>query len=108
MAKVFLHSSKPKDKYNFFLKGTQLAQLTQEYNALHEQMNNIKHIVHAKGDRILELKQKMKETQTAWQEIEKARNVEVQIRQFKNELAWVLVEDIKKVGSWSTGETKTD
>lgn len=60
-------------------------------------MNNIKAIVNTKSDRMKELKDKVKVAQTAWDEIEKAKNVEKKIREYKNELAWVQVIDIEKV-----------
>lgn len=96
MAKVFLHSSKPKDKYTLFLKGTQLAQLTEEYNSLWEQMQHLKAITDDKGARLKELKQKQREAQQAWKEIEQARGLEGQITLLKNELAWTQVVDIEK------------
>lgn len=59
-------------------------------------MNNIKAIVNTKGERMKELKDKVKVAQTAWDEIQKAKNVETKIREYKNELAWVQVVDIEK------------
>ena len=96
-AKVFLHSSKPQDKYTFFLKGTQLAQLTSEYGALYEQMSGIKAIINTKASRLHELEAKFKEARNAWKEIERVQGVETQIRELKHTLAWTSVQDVERV-----------
>lgn len=97
MAKLFLHSSKPQDKYRFFLKGTQLEQLLEEYQVLFHQTQALQQITRTKKDRLEELKEKMKEAHAAWKEIEQARNVESNIRKLKNELAWTHVVEIERV-----------
>ena len=97
MAKNFLYTSNSSKKYQLFLRGTQLAQLTGEYSALLEQVIAIKQILKVKKERMKELKESMKKAQGQWDEIERAKNVEVEIRKIKNELAWVQVQDIEKV-----------
>jgi hypothetical protein len=96
MAKMFLHSQKPTDKYKFFLKGTQLAQLMEDYEKLSEQIETIKSILAIKGERVKELKDAQKQASQAWQEIEATKNVETQITKLKNELAWVQVVEIEQ------------
>lgn len=97
MAKLFLHSSKATDKYRFFLKGTQLEQLMEEYTVLFDQTQALQAITRSKKDKLDELKENMKAAHAAWQEIEKAKNVETNIRKLKNELAWTHVVEIEKV-----------
>lgn len=96
MAKMFLHSQKPGDKYKFFLKGTQLAQLMEDYEKLSEQIHTIKSILATKAERVKELKDAQKQASASWQEIEATKNVETQITKLKNELVWVQVVEIEK------------
>lgn len=97
MAKSFLNSSKPQDKYNFFLKGTQLAQLTDEYNAVAEKVTSCKQIIEGKGGRLKDLQQNMKEAEAAWKQMKNARDAEVKLRNVENELAWVIAQDAEEV-----------
>ena len=57
----------------------------------------IKQILLSKKDRLKDLKENMRIAQGQWREIEQAKNVEVEIRKMKNELAWIQVQDIEKV-----------
>lgn len=97
MAKLFLHSSKPTDKYRFFLKGTQLEQLLEEYQALFHQTQALRAITESKKERLGELKEKMKAAQSKWQEMERHKNVESTIVKMKNELAWTHVVEVEAV-----------
>lgn len=97
MAKLFLHSSKPTDKYRFFLKGTQLEQLLEEYQDLLHKTQALRAIANSKKDRLEELKDKMKIAHTKWKEMENFKNVEQNIVKMKNELAWTHVQEIEAV-----------
>jgi chromosome segregation ATPase len=99
MAKMFLHSSKPQDKYMFFLKGTQLSQLYDEYGEILQQIDTIKRIVKSKKERLDDLKTVMNEAKSKWKKIEENKNVEITIKKLKNELAWTHVVEIEEA-SW--------
>lgn len=96
MAKLFLHSSKPTDKYKFFLKGTQLEQLADEYQVLFDKTQAVQAIARQKKERLVDLRDTMRQAHNAWREIEAVRNVGADIRKRKNELAWCHVVEIEK------------
>jgi len=80
----------------FFLKGTQLFQLHEEYAEILLQIDTIKRIVKQKKDRLDDLKTTMNEAKGRWKEIEENKNVENNIKKLKNELAWTHVVEIEE------------
>lgn len=97
MAKLFLHSSKPTDKYRFFLKGTQLEQLMEEYQQILDQTQAVRTIARSKKDKLDELKDERKKAHDTWKEMERFETVEANILTQKNELAWTHVVEIEQV-----------
>ncbi len=49
-ARMFLSSNTPKDKYKFFTKGTQLQQLSDDYQTLSDKLDTIESILAPKKD----------------------------------------------------------
>ncbi|KAG2155901.1 P-loop containing nucleoside triphosphate hydrolase protein [Suillus bovinus] len=84
-ARQFLSASHPSDKYKFFLRGTQLSQLSEEYDACLDNINQTKKVLHQKKQVLPDLRAAFKEASVRFEEASKARE------QRCKELAWAHV-----------------
>lgn len=75
----------------FFLKGTQLSQLSEEYDVCLENIAQTGKILIQKKEAIPELHQALHEATTRFQEAEKARVQKHKADELKKELAWAHV-----------------
>ncbi|KAJ1554177.1 Structural maintenance of chromosomes protein 6, partial [Cladochytrium tenue] len=78
-SRMFLANSTPKDKYNFFMKGTLLSQLIKELDQLSLSVDKVETILNSKTE-----------------EIERSENLENKIVTAKKMLAWALTEEAEK------------
>ena len=97
MARQFLSDSSPKDKFKFYMKGTQLEALNTDYMVLTENVNAIEAAVRLKT---VDLERHTKTFQAALKKVKKAEEVE-RISQnetrYRNEMAWARIEEEEKV-----------
>ncbi|KZP31527.1 P-loop containing nucleoside triphosphate hydrolase protein [Athelia psychrophila] len=84
----FLSASAPTDKYNFFLRGTQLSQLSEEYDTCLENIQQTSKVLNQKREAIPELKRVFKEAKVRFEEASKAREQHRKADELKKELAW--------------------
>ncbi|KAG9034299.1 Structural maintenance of chromosomes protein 6 [Tulasnella sp. JGI-2019a] len=87
-ARQFLASATSADKYAFFLKGTQLAQLTEEYEVIKDNIRKSEKILAQKEEIIPELKQAARDATNKLNEAQKARDQTKKLKELKKELAW--------------------
>ncbi|KAK0188177.1 hypothetical protein F5146DRAFT_1104896 [Armillaria mellea] len=85
-ARQFLSASHPTDKYKFFLRGTQLSQLSDEYTTCLENIEHTTKVLNSK-------KAPVKKPWTRFQEATKARDQKKKVDELKKELAWSFVHD---------------
>ncbi|KAI0700048.1 P-loop containing nucleoside triphosphate hydrolase protein [Cerioporus squamosus] len=90
-ARQFLSASSPSDKYKFFLKGTQLSQLSEEYQTCMENISQTSKILKRKAEVIPDLQEQYNEAQQRYEEAEKAREQRHKADELKKELAWAHV-----------------
>ncbi|KIK94055.1 hypothetical protein PAXRUDRAFT_479126 [Paxillus rubicundulus Ve08.2h10] len=90
-ARQFLSASHPSDKYKFFLRGTQLSQLSEEYDTCLDNINQTKKVLHQKKQVIPDLRVAFKEASARFQEASKAREQRHKASELKKELAWAHV-----------------
>ncbi|THV05189.1 P-loop containing nucleoside triphosphate hydrolase protein [Dendrothele bispora CBS 962.96] len=90
-ARQFLSASQPGEKYQFFLRGTQLSQLSGEYETCLENIHSTEKILEQKKSLLPELKQAQQEAIDKYNEAKKARDQKSRISQLKTEKAWALV-----------------
>ena len=108
-ARQFLNASHPSDKYKvrivsryidnvvyhtphqFFLRGTQLSQLSEEYDTCLDNINQTKKLLHQKKQILPDLRAVFKEATTRFQEASKAREQRFKADELKKELAWAHV-----------------
>ncbi|KAI0051110.1 P-loop containing nucleoside triphosphate hydrolase protein [Auriscalpium vulgare] len=90
-ARQFLSASHPSDKYRFFLKGTQLSQLSEEYETCLENISQTTKVLMRKKEAIPDLHAHFKEASARFQEASKARQQRHKADELKKELAWAHV-----------------
>ncbi|KAG8214643.1 P-loop containing nucleoside triphosphate hydrolase protein [Butyriboletus roseoflavus] len=90
-ARQFLNASHPSDKYKFFLRGTQLSQLSEEYDTCLDNINQTKKLLHQKKQILPDLRATFKEATARFQEASKAREQRFKADELKKELAWAHV-----------------
>lgn len=108
-ARQFLNASHPSDKYKvrtglrctnniifdtvrqFFLRGTQLSQLSEEYDTCLDNINQTKKLLHQKKQILPDLRATFKEATSRFQEASKAREQRFKADELKKELAWAHV-----------------
>ncbi|KAF9221585.1 P-loop containing nucleoside triphosphate hydrolase protein [Gyrodon lividus] len=75
----------------FFLRGTQLSQLSEEYDTCLDNINQTKKVLHQKKQVIPDLRATFKEASARFQEASKAREQRYKADELKKELAWAHV-----------------
>ncbi|KAI9443259.1 P-loop containing nucleoside triphosphate hydrolase protein [Lactarius indigo] len=90
-ARQFLSSSHPSDKYKFFLRGTQLSQLSEEYETCLENISQTSKVLMRKKEAIPDLQAHYKEVLTRFEEASRAREQRHKADELKKELAWAHV-----------------
>ncbi|KAG9290012.1 hypothetical protein G9A89_010318 [Geosiphon pyriformis] len=95
-ARQFLHSSSPEDKYKFFLKGTQLTQLSEDYVLIRQSIETTQRIMKRKKDVLPDLFKAAKDAEDRYKNMQKARELELSLDSLKNEMAWAQVEEIEE------------
>ncbi|EPQ51080.1 P-loop containing nucleoside triphosphate hydrolase protein [Gloeophyllum trabeum ATCC 11539] len=99
-ARQFLSASHPADKYRFFLKGTQLQQLSDEYDTCLENISSTAKVLQSRKEGMSDLRQAFKEASAKFEEASKAREQKHKADELKKELAWAHVaakeEEMKK------------
>ncbi|OJA17188.1 hypothetical protein AZE42_00230 [Rhizopogon vesiculosus] len=90
-ARQFLSASHPSDKYKFFLRGTQLSQLSEEYDTCLDNINQTKKVLHQKKQVLPDLRATFKEASVRFEEASKAREQRFKVDELKKELAWAHV-----------------
>ncbi|KAG2009547.1 hypothetical protein CC2G_012466 [Coprinopsis cinerea AmutBmut pab1-1] len=87
-SRQFLSSSSSGDKYMFFLRGTQLFQLAEDYDECLENISKTYKLLQEKLKAIPDLKAKFEQSKRKYQEAEKAREHKQRLEDLKKELAW--------------------
>ncbi|KAF8625965.1 hypothetical protein AX17_006690 [Amanita inopinata Kibby_2008] len=90
-ARQFLSASHPSDKYKFFLKGTQLAQLSEEYDVCLENVSQTSKILARKREALPDLRNAFREASVRYEEAARAREQRKKADDLKKELAWAHV-----------------
>ncbi|CAG8433302.1 13049_t:CDS:10 [Ambispora gerdemannii] len=96
-ARQFLHSSSPEEKYKFFHKGTQLTQLSEDYELIRDSINTSLRIIKKKKEILPELHRAAKDAEDRYKNMQKARELELSLDKLKNEMAWAQVEEVEQV-----------
>ncbi|THH19093.1 hypothetical protein EW146_g2017 [Bondarzewia mesenterica] len=95
-ARQFLSASHPSDKYRFFLRGTQLSQLSEEYETCMENVSQMSKVLARKKEALPDLEAQFEEASARFEEASKAREQRHKADQLKRELAWAHVATKKE------------
>lgn len=97
MARQFLSTSSPAEKYKFFLKGVQLEQLDQDYSLIEESITqlNSKLKVHSDELKILEAKRDKARGRLAVSD--RHEGIRARLRNLRAQMAWAQVEEQERV-----------
>ncbi|KAI9596281.1 P-loop containing nucleoside triphosphate hydrolase protein [Syncephalis fuscata] len=95
-AKAFLSSSKPEDKYEFFARGTQLTQLSEEYALIRESLENTERLLGPKRQALPDMRRGLREAELRLHDMQQARELEKRLDGLKNEMAWAQVDELEK------------
>ncbi|KAJ7643937.1 P-loop containing nucleoside triphosphate hydrolase protein [Roridomyces roridus] len=90
-ARQFLSASVPSDKYKFFLRGTQLSQLSEEYDICFSNITTTSKVLEQKQEALPDLKRALRDATSRWQEASKAREQKQKVAVLKKEQAWAHV-----------------
>ncbi|KAI0726209.1 P-loop containing nucleoside triphosphate hydrolase protein [Fomitopsis betulina] len=90
-ARQFLSASQPADKYKFFLRGTQLSQLSEEYQTCLESIQSMQKTVKRKSEGLPDLEEALEDAMSRFEEARKAREQRHKADDLKKELAWAHV-----------------
>ncbi|KAG0365815.1 Structural maintenance of chromosomes protein 6 [Gamsiella multidivaricata] len=95
-ARQFLQSSTAEEKYNFFSRGTQLTQLSIDYEAIRECIDIIQSTLKNKTEILPELYELAKAAQARFKDSQQAATLELKVESLKNQVAWAQIEDLEK------------
>ncbi|QRV82074.1 structural maintenance of chromosomes protein [Ceratobasidium sp. AG-Ba] len=87
-SRQFLASSKPKDKYQFFLNGTSLTQLSDEYESIFESLKKTETILQSKQTVVPDLRRQFTEAQNKYREAQAAKQQHEKVTELECEVAW--------------------
>ncbi|KAL2841240.1 P-loop containing nucleoside triphosphate hydrolase protein [Aspergillus pseudoustus] len=97
MARQFLSSSSPADKYKFFVKGVQLEQLDQDYRLMEESVDQIEEKLRNKEKDISVLKSRRDSAERKLEISDQHESLRARIASLRNQMVWVQVEEQERI-----------
>ncbi|RAK74372.1 DNA repair protein SMC6 [Aspergillus fijiensis CBS 313.89] len=97
MARQFLSSSSPSDKYKFFVKGVQLEQLDQDYRLIEESGDQIEAKLKSRVQDITILKSRQDAAKRKLDLSDQHESLRNRIRNLRNQMAWAQVEEQERI-----------
>ncbi|XP_046848738.1 structural maintenance of chromosomes protein 6-like [Xenia sp. Carnegie-2017] len=104
----FLYASDPKKKYKFFLKATQLEQMSNDYVVIKEHQKIMSLTLQKKKETIPEMEKEVRQLQEKYRDLEQLKVLEVKIEDLKKEIAWAQVMEKEKEMKPITGKIKSE
>ncbi|KAF9173455.1 Structural maintenance of chromosomes protein 6 [Mortierella sp. AD010] len=95
-ARQFLQSSTAEEKYRFFARGTQLTQLSVDYETIRECIDTMQSTLKSKTELLPELYELAKAAQARFKDSQQAATLELKVENLKNQVAWAQIEDLEK------------
>jgi chromosome segregation ATPase len=102
MARQFLSSSSPAEKYKFFVKGVQLEQLDQDYRLIEESADQIEEKLRSREQDVKILKRLSDAAQEKLERSEQHQSLRDRVRNVRNQMAWAQVEEQERVRTLGT------
>ncbi|KAK5107163.1 hypothetical protein LTR62_001688 [Meristemomyces frigidus] len=102
MARQFLSNSSPSDKYKFFMRGTQLETLDNDYNQMEELLDSITAKLSGRTEDITVLEDRFKKAERKKQRLDDVRKIDEKIRKVHKQHAWAQVgEEEEKLARYT-------
>ncbi|KAI7834371.1 hypothetical protein BX661DRAFT_177093 [Kickxella alabastrina] len=92
-AREFLASTSPDKMYLFFLKGTQLFQLSEDLEAVRQAIARAESSIERKKEVLPEMRAEKKRWEQHYQDMRQARDISANMTELSQQLAWAYVED---------------
>ncbi|QRD94161.1 hypothetical protein F9C07_2074795 [Aspergillus flavus] len=99
MARQFLSSSSPAEKYKFFVKGVQLEQLDQDYRLIEESADQIEEKLRGREQDIMILKHRKVAANQKLDMSDQHESLRNRVRNVRSQMAWAQVEEQERVRS---------
>lgn len=96
-ARQFLSSSNSSEMYDFFLKGTQLKQLSDEYDLITQNIHRIKRTIATKEEALPDLENATREAARKYKLVEKQTSERGRLQQLKNQMVWAQVKEKQRI-----------
>ncbi|SMR60381.1 unnamed protein product [Zymoseptoria tritici ST99CH_1E4] len=93
MARAFLSNSTPSEKYRFFIRGTQLEMLDQDYKLTEERLDNTQEKLRLRQDDIAVLKSKAQKAEERKKQLDRAASIQTKIEETARVHAWAQVKE---------------
>ncbi|KAJ9359506.1 DNA repair protein [Paecilomyces variotii] len=97
MARQFLSTSSPADKYKFFVKGVQLQQLDQDYRLIEESIDQIEDKLRSRLDDIKILEQRRDVAKRRLEMSDQHASLRDRVRVLRRQMAWAQVEEQERI-----------
>ncbi|GAM83237.1 hypothetical protein ANO11243_012230 [Dothideomycetidae sp. 11243] len=95
-ARQFLSNSTPRDKYKFFLKGTQLEQLDRDYRLMHEYIDQIEANTEQRTEDMEILKRRLQAAEEKKKLMDQAGTIRQRYTEMSWKHAWAQVEEAER------------
>ncbi|KAF1830546.1 P-loop containing nucleoside triphosphate hydrolase protein [Decorospora gaudefroyi] len=96
LARAFLNSSSPKEKYRFFLLGTQLENLNRDYQQIEQSLDQMQHRTEVKESDLGDLRKKMQDLAKKAQRAQKLELMRIKETVVANQVAWAHVQECEE------------
>lgn len=97
MARQFLSTSSPAEKYKFFVKGVQLEQLDHDYRLIEESVDQIEEKLNGRRDDLKILENRKDRAQRRLEMSDQHQSLRDKIRNLRSQMAWAQVEEQERV-----------
>ncbi|KAI1932548.1 Structural maintenance of chromosomes protein 6 [Ophidiomyces ophidiicola] len=97
MARQFLSTSNPAEKYKFFVKGVQLEQLDQDYHLIDESINSLESKLGVQYEELKVLEERKSKTKTRLALSDRHEGIRNRIRNLRAQMAWAQVDEQEQI-----------
>ena len=97
MARQFLSTSSPADKYKFFVKGVQLEQLDQDYRLIEESVDQIEEKLRSQREDLRHLENDKDKAQKKLELADQHNSLRERVKNLQSQMAWAQVEEQERV-----------
>lgn len=97
LARQFIGSSSPQEKYKFYMRGIQLEQLDQDYTILQEAIANMEKRLELREDDIKLLEERKEKARLKLQMSDRHESLRDRIRNYRRQMAWAQVEEQERI-----------